>query len=280
MSSYAHPEVLVDTQWVAEHLTAPKVRFVEVGYDTSNFNSGHIPGAMGWGWSTDFQHPLRKDLPDKGQMEHLLARSGIESDSTIIVYGTRRNGYATFALWLLKIYGHGDVRFMDGNREKWITEKRPLATEVPMVAPSVYVIRETNWNIRALRDRVLDSVGRPERILVDVRTPEEYHGELWDAWKYQEEASQRGGHIPGAVNIPWDMTLREDGTLKSVEELRDIYINKGVTSDKEVISYCIVGGRSNHTWFVLTHLLGYPNVRLYDGSWAEWSTLIGVPIEK
>ena len=280
MSSYAHPEVLVDTQWVNEHLTAPKVHFVEVGYDTSNYNSVHIPGAVGWGWSTDFQHSIRKDLPDKGQMEHLLSRSGIESDSTIIVYGTHRNGYATFAFWLLKIYGHGDVRFMDGNREKWIAEKRPLAREVPTVVPSVYVIRETNWNIRALRDRVLDSIGKPERILVDVRTPEEYHGELWNAWKYQEEASQRGGHIPGAVNIPWDMTLRGDGTLKSVEELKRLYTKHGVTPDKEVISYCIVGGRSNHTWFVLTHLLGYPNVRLYDGSWAEWGTLIGVPIEK
>jgi thiosulfate/3-mercaptopyruvate sulfurtransferase len=195
-------------------------------------------------------------------------------------YDHHRNGYATFALWLLKIYGHGDVRFMDGNREKWIAEGRSLTTEIPAAASSVYHASEPDWSIRALRDRVLDSIGKPERILVDVRTPEEYHGQLWDSWKYQAEASQRGGHIPGAVNIPWDMTLKEDGTFKPVEELQALYINNGVTSDKETISYCIVGGRSNHTWFVLTYLLGYPKVRLYDGSWAEWSTLIGVPIEK
>ena len=280
MLGYAHPEVIVDMQWVAKQFSSPKVRVIEVGYDLSNYNSGHIPGAVGWGWSTDFQHPIRKDLPDARGMENLLSRSGIEHDTTIVVYGARRNGYATFALWLLKIYGHDDVRVMNGNREKWIAESRPLTTEIPTFKASVYITSEPNWNIRALRDRVLDSIGNPECILVDVRTPEEYHGELWDFWKYQAEASQRGGHIPGAVNIPWDMTIKEDGTFKSVEELQAIYTNKGITPDKKIISYCIVGGRSNHTWFVLTYLLGYPNVQLYDGSWAEWSTLIGVPVEK
>jgi len=280
MLDYAHPEVLVDTQWVARHIGVPKVCIIEVNYDLSDYNSGHIPGAVGWGWSTDFQHPIRKDLPDKVGMEELLARSGIENDTTILVYGTRRNGYATFALWLLKIYGHSDVRVMNGNREKWIAEGSPLTIEIPTLTPSVYIAREPDWSIRALRDWVLDSIGKPECILVDVRTPEEYHGQLWDSWKYQAEASQRGGHIPGAVNIPWDMTLKEDGTFKSVEELQILYTNNGVTSDKEAISYCIVGGRSNHTWFVLTYLLGYPKARLYDGSWAEWSTLIGVPVEK
>jgi len=280
MSRYAHPEVLVDTQWVAEHLAMPKVRIIEVNFDLSNYDSGHIPGAVGWSWSTDFQHPIRKDLPDKEGIEALLARSNIETDTTIIVYGTRRNGYATFALWLLKIYGHEDVRVMNGNREKWIEEGRPLTTEIPTAASSVYHASEPDWSIRALRDQVLDSIGKPEHIFVDVRTPEEYHGELWDSWKYEAESSQRGGHIPGAVNIPWDMALKEDGTFKSVEDLQALYTYNGVTSDKEAISYCIVGGRSNHTWFVLTYLLGYSKVRLYDGSWAEWSTLIGVPIEK
>lgn len=280
MKGYAHPEILVDTQWVAEHLNAPKIHLVEVGYNLDNYNSGHIPGAVGWSWNTDFQHPICKDLPNKGGMEELLSRSGIEIDSTILVYGTRNNGYATFAFWLLKIYGHKDVRVMNGNREKWIAEGRSLTTDVPSVIPTVYNASDPNWSIRAYRDQILNSLGRSEQILVDVRTPEEYHGELWDSWKFQAEASQRGGHIPGAVNIPWNMTLEEDGTFKSIEELQTLYTNNGVSPDKEVISYCIVGGRSNHTWFVLTYLLGYPKVRLYDGSWAEWGTLIGVPIEK
>ena len=280
MLDYVHPEVLVETQWVEEHLTSPKVRIVEVGYDLGDYDSGHIPGAVGWAWSTDFQHPVRKDLPDRQAMAELLARSGIENATTIIVYGARRHGYATFALWLLKIYGHGDVRVMNGNREKWIAEGRPLRTEPPSMMRSVYTPKEPDWSIRALRDRVLLSIGRTDCILVDVRTPEEYHGQLWDWWKYPAEASQRGGHIPGAINLPWDMTLKEDGTFKSMEELQILYTSNGVTANQEVISYCIVGGRSNHTWFVLTYLLGYPKVQLYDGSWAEWSTLIDVPIEK
>jgi thiosulfate/3-mercaptopyruvate sulfurtransferase len=169
---------------------------------------------------------------------------------------------------------------MNGNREKWIAEGRPLTKEIPVITSSIYHTSEPDWSIRALRDQVLNSIGKPEHIFVDVRTPEEYHGELWESWKYEAEASQRGGHIPGAVNIPWDMTLEKDGTIKPVEELQALYINNGVTSDKEVTTYCIVGGRSNHTWFVLTYLLGYSKVRLYDGSWAEWGTIIGVPIEK
>ena len=208
-----------------------------------------------------------------------MARSGIERDTTVIVYGTRRNGYATFALWLLKMHGHLDVRYMDGNREKWVEEGRPLTTEVTEIKPSTYHAGEPDESIRALRDHVLDSIGRPERILVDVRNPEEYHGELWESWKFSSEASQRGGHIPGAVNIPWNLTVNTDGTLKPRQELQELYTSFGVTLDKEVIPYCIVGGRSNHTWFVLKYLLGYPNVRLYDGSWAEWGTLVGVPEE-
>ncbi len=277
---YADDNIVVDTQWVSEHLNSPKVRLVEVGYDVDNYNAGHIPGATGWGWSTDFQHPIRKDLPTKEGMEKLLSRSGIDNDTTILVYGSRRNGYATFALWLLKIYGHRDVRVMDGNREKWISEGRPLTTEIPILPTASYHASEPDWRLRASRRKVLDSIGKPESVLVDVRTPEEYHGQLWEMWKYQAEASQRGGHIPGAVNIPWDQAFKEDGTFKSAQELQKIYFENKVTPDKEVISYCIVGGRSNLTWFVLTYLLGYPRVRLYDGSWAEWSTLIGVPVEK
>ena len=280
MPDYVHPEVLTDTCWVAGHLKIPEVRIVEVGYDLKDYESGHVPGAIGWAWSTDFQHPIRKDLPDQEAVAQLLARSGIHHDTTIIVYGTRRNGYATFAFWLLKIYGHGDVRVMNGNREKWVAENRLLTTEVPTFTRSVYIAKEPDWSIRAFRDQVLESIGKPDCVLIDVRTPEEFHGELWDGWKYQAEASQRGGHVPGAINLPWNMTLNEDGTFKSAEDLQNLYTKHNVTADKEVISYCIVGGRSNHTWFVLAYLLGYPNVRLYDGSWAEWSTLIGVPIEK
>ena len=279
MAIYAHPEVLTDTQWVADHLDSPAVRVVEVGYDLENYNSGHIPGSVGWGWNTDFQHPLRKDIPDRGGMEALLGRSGIARDTTVIVYGVRRNGYATFALWLLKMHSHADVRFMDGNREQWLAEGRPFTTDVPHVQPSEYHASEADESFRAGRDRVLDSIGRAGTILVDVRNPEEYHGELWEDWRYSAEASQRGGHIPGAVNIPWNLTIKPDGTLKPFEELQDLYLSLGVTPDKEVIPYCIVGGRSNHTWFVLKYLLGYPDVRLYDGSWGEWSTLVGVPVE-
>lgn len=280
MLGYAHPEVLVGTQWVAENLKNPDVHIVEVGYNLANYNSGHIPDSVGWSWDTNFQHPICKDLPDMRGMEELLSRSGIENDSTILLYGTRGNGYATFAFWLLKIYGHRDVRVMDGNREKWIAEGRPMTTDISPAIPSTYQTVEPDWSIRALRDQVLQSIGKSEIILVDVRTPEEYRGELWDSWKYEAKASQRGGHIPGAVNIPWDLSLDEDGTFKSFEELMSIYSNMGVTYSKDVITYCIIGGRSNHTWFILTYLLGYPNVRLYDGSWAEWGVLIGAPIEK
>jgi thiosulfate/3-mercaptopyruvate sulfurtransferase len=280
MKNYAHPEILVDRQWVAEHLSSANVHVIEVGYDLENYNSGHIPGAVGWSWSDDFHHPIRNDIPDRQGMEQLLTRSGISNNSTILLYGTQRNGYATFAFWLLKIYGHQDVRVMDGNREKWIAEGRPITTRIAGIKPSDYVVGEPDWKIRAMRDHVIDSIGDPAYVLVDVRTQEEFHGALWDGWKYEVEASQRGGHIPGAVNIPWELTLNENGTFKSFDELQILYSANGVRPEKEVISYCIVGGRSNHTWFVLTYLLGYPNVRLYDGSWAEWSTLIGVPIEK
>jgi thiosulfate/3-mercaptopyruvate sulfurtransferase len=178
------------------------------------------------------------------------------------------------------MYGHADIRFMDGNREKWLAENRPLTGQVLLVQPTDYHANEPDEGSRALRERVLDSIGRPGCSLVDVRTPEEYHGELWEQWKFTAEASQRGGHIPGAINIPWNLTVKPDGTLKPFEELQELYTVNGVTPDKEVIPYCIVGGRSNHTWFVLKYLLGYPNVRLYDGSWAEWGTLIGVPVER
>ena len=280
MATYAHPHVLVDTQWVASHLNDSNVRLIESAFDTEDYDTGHIPGALAWTWNEDFQHPLRKDIPDKDGWEALLSRSGIANDTTVVVYGAPNNWYGTFAFWLLKIYGHPDARIMNGGREKWTAEGRPLTTEVPTIAPTRYQAQEPDRSIRALRDMVQESLGNPSRVLVDVREPEEYAGKLMPSWKLPQERGQRGGHIPGAVNIPWHMALQEDGTFKPVEELQALYTGKGVTPDKEVISYCVIGGRSNQTWFVLTYLLGYPNVRLYDGSWLEWGGLIGVPIEK
>lgn len=280
MPTYAYPHVLVDPLWVADHLTTPTVRLIESAFDAEDYDSGHIPGALAWTWDEDFQHPLRKDIPDKDGWEALLSRSGISSETTVVVYGAPNNWYGTFAFWLLKIYGHVDVRIMNGGREKWIAEGRPLTTEVPTIAPKRYRAQAPDWSIRARRDLVLESIGDPSRVLVDVREPDEYAGRIPPSWKLPHERGQRGGHIPGAVNIPWHMALKEDGTFKPVEELQALYAGEGVTPDKEVITYCVIGGRSNQTWFVLAHLLGYPNVRLYDGSWLEWGGLIDVPIEK
>ncbi len=280
MASYAYPDVLVETQWVADHLDDPNVRLIEAAYDTEKYDLEHIPGALPWTWNQDFQHPIRKDIPNKEGWEALLARSGIANDTTIVAYGAPSNWYATFAFWLLTIYGHRDVRIMNGGREKWMAESRTLTTDLPAVTPTTYQAQEPDWTIRALRDLVQESIGNPSRILVDVREPEEYRGTLRPSWKFPDEGGQRGGHIPGAVNIPPGMALQDDGTFKPVEALQEIYASQRVTADKEAITYCVIGGRSNQTWFVLKYLLGYPQVRLYDGSWLEWGGLIGVPIEK
>ncbi len=280
MASYAYPDVLVETHWVADHLDDLNIRLIESAFDREDYDSGHIPGALAWTWNEDFQHPIRKDIPDKEGWEVLLARSGIANDTTIVAYGAPSNWYATFAFWLLTIYGHRDVRIMNGGREKWMAESRTLTTDLPAVTPTTYQAQEPDWTIRALRDLVQESIGNPSRILVDVREPEEYRGTLRPSWKFPDEGGQRGGHIPGAVNIPPGMALQDDGTFKPVEALQEIYASQGVTADKEAITYCVIGGRSNQTWFVLKYLLGYPQVRLYDGSWLEWGGLIGVPIEK
>jgi thiosulfate/3-mercaptopyruvate sulfurtransferase len=279
-NGYAHPEVLVETDWVAGHLTDPRVRLVEVDVDTAAYDTGHISGAVGWNWRVDTQQPLRRDIPDKAELEALLARSGITNDTTIIFYGDNNNWFATFAFWLVKIYGHRDARMMNGGRKKWIDEGRPTTTTSPTPSPSVYRAQDPNWSIRALRDMVRDFVGKPDRALVDVRSPREFSGELLAPENLPQEGAQRGGHIPGAANIPWGMAVREDGTFKTAEELRALYGNKGITPDKAVIAYCRIGERSSHTWFVLSYLLGHPAVRNYDGSWTEWGSLIGAPIER
>ncbi len=279
MASYAYPDVLVETQWVADHLDDPNVRLIEAAYDTEIYDLEHIPGALPWTWNQDFQHPVRKDVPDIEGWEALLARSGIANDTTVVVYGAPSKYYATYAVWLLTIYGHRDIRLMNGGRDKWTAESRPLTTAVSAVTQTTYRAQEPDWTNRALRDLVQESIGNPNRILVDVRETEEYCGTLSPTWKLPEEGGQRGGRIPGAVNILWSMVLQDDGAFKPVESLQEIYDSQGVSAEKESIIYCVIGGRSSHTWFVLKYLLGYPQVRLYDGSWLEWGGLIGASIE-
>ncbi len=280
MTQYAHPEVLVDTEWVANHLNDPKVRLVEVDVDTNSYDTGHARGAVGWNWKKDTQQPVNRDIPDQAAWEALVSRSGISDDTTIVFYGDNNNWFATFAFWLAKLYGHKDARMMNGGRKKWIDEGRELTTEQPTVKATAYKAQEPNWDLRATRDLVREYLQQSQRALVDVRSPKEYSGELLAPENLPQEGAQRGGHIPGAANIPWGMAVRDDGTFKPVEELRSLYEGKGVSSDKQVIAYCRIGERSSHTWFVLKYLLGYDDVRNYDGSWTEWGSLIGAPIEK
>ena len=280
MTNYAHPEYLVSTQWVADHLTNPRIRVVEVDVDTAVYDTGHIPGAVGWNWKNDLQTPVERNIASKEEIEELFSHSGISNDTIVILYGDASNWFAAYALWLLQYYGHEDVRLMNGGRKKWIAEGRPLTMDVPSYQPTNYKAKEPDLSIRALRDYVWESIGRDEVALVDVRSPREFAGELVAPAHLPQEGSQRGGHIPGAKNVPWFLAVNEDGTFKDANELARIYQEHGIIPNKEVIAYCRIGERSSHTWFVLKHLLGYPNVRNYDGSWAEWGSLIGAPIER
>jgi thiosulfate/3-mercaptopyruvate sulfurtransferase len=279
MSEYAKPEVLVDTNWVAEHRDDQNVRLVEVDVDTTAYTQGHIPGAVGWNWQTDLQrHPVR-DIPTRQEWEALLSRSGIANDTTVVLYGDNHNWFAAFAYWLFKLYGHQDVRLMNGGRRKWVEEGRELTTEVPSYPATTYQAKEVDIALRALRDEVMRALGQAAAALVDVRSPREYSGELLAPENLPQEGAQRGGHIPEAQNIPWGTAVAEDGTFKPAGELRQIYGGKGITPDKQVIAYCRIGERSAHTWFVLHELLGYEHVRNYDGSWTEWGSLVGAPVE-
>ena len=278
--SYAHPEALVDAELVQAHLTDSTVRLIEVDVDTTAYEQGHIPGAVGFNWQKELQDQVMRAPVSKEQLEALLSRAGVSNDTTIVLYGDNNNWFAAWALWILKYYGHRDVRLLDGGRVKWLTDKRELTSNVPSYPRASYSVQAPYNDIRAFRDQILHSLGRSGFALVDVRSPAEYSGELLAPANLPQEGAQRGGHLPGAANIPWSMAVSADGTFKSAEELRALYEGKGITADKEVIAYCRIGERSSHTWFVLTYLLGYSSVRNYDGSWTEWGSLIGVPIEK
>ncbi len=279
-SSYAHPEVLVSTEWVAQHLGDPSIVIAEVDADLeANYRQGHIPGAVGWGLHTDLEDPVRRDLPTLAQVEGLLGRSGADASTTIVLYGDGNNRSATWAFWVLKYYRHRDVRLMNGGRKKWASEGRPMSTDVPAPTSRTYKAAIPDKTIRATRDYILANLRKPNLKVLDVRTYEEYSGQLSASQGTQQSEIYRRGHIPGAVHIPWDDGSAEDGTFKPADELRRLYESRGVTADKEVVPYCRLGVRASYSWFVLRYLLGYERVRNYDGSWTEWGNSVGVPIE-
>ncbi len=279
--SYKHPEVLVETSWVTEHLKDGSIRIAEVDYDpATNYNLGHIPGAVLFDWRKDMNDQLRRDIVSKEQLEDLLGRAGVSSNTKLVLYGDFNNWFAAFAYWILKYYGVENVVLMNGGRKKWIAEDKIVTKDVPSYSRATFKVANPNENIRTYVDYVKSSLNNSGRVLVDVRSPAEFTGEVTAPPEYPNEHAQRGGHIPGAVNIPWAQAVKEDGTFKSAEELSKLYQSKGVTPDKEIITYCRIGERSSFTWFVLKYLLGYPNVRNYDGSWTEWGNLIRNPIQK
>ncbi len=279
-TQYAHPETLVDTAWLAEHAKDPNVRVFEVDVDTTSYDQGHTANAIGLNWRTDLQqHPVR-DLLDKNQLEELLSKHGVTNDTTLAVYGDNNNWFAAWFFWLLKYYGHKDVRLVNGGRAKWVAEGRPLTTDRPAFSRSEYRAQSPDGSIRALREYVREKITGNGAKIIDVRSPKEYAGELLAPENLPQEGAQRGGHIPGAQNVPWATAVAEDGRFKSAEELKAIYEAKGLSESNETIAYCRIGERSAHTWYVLKYLLGHERVRNYDGSWTEWGSLIGVPIER
>lgn len=278
--TYAHPESLVDTDWVSAHTNDPKVRIVESDEDPLLYRIGHIPGAVQVDWFSTLQHPLRRDFVTKEQFEQLCSQLGITNDTTVVFYGDKSNWFACYALWLFEYYSHKNVKIMNGGRAKWEAEGRPLVKDVPAYPATHYRAQAADKSIRAFRNDVFTQV-EAKKPLVDVRSPKEYTGELLHMPNYPQEGATRGGHIPGAVSIPWSQAVNEaDSTFKSAEELSALYQGKGITPEGEIIAYCRIGERSSLTWFVLKYLLGYPKVKNYDGSWTEWGNLVDAPIEK
>ena len=282
-SNYVHSEVLVDTKWVEDHTKDSNVRVAEVDYDPkANYELGHVPGAVLFDWKQDINDPIRRNVLSKQACEDLLQRAGINNDTTLILYGDFNNWFAAFAFWVFKYYGYKDVRLMNGGRKKWLQEDRPVSKDLPNYSRGNFRASEPDKNIRIFLNEVKQALDAKDRIrMVDVRSPKEFTGEILAPPEYPTEHAQRGGHIPGADNIPWGQAVNDsDGTFKSADELKKLYESKGIAPDKEIIAYCRIGERSSHTWFVLKYLLGYPDVKNYDGSWTEWGNMIDNPIEK
>ena len=279
MAVYAHPEVLVSTDWVSQHAGDAGVRIVEVDVNTGSYEEGHVPGAVGWAWDTQLCNTVQRDIVPKEEFEQLMSRSGIGNDTTIVLYGDNNNWFAAWAFWQLKIYGHADVRLMNGGRAKWLAEGREVSVEKPSPPHTSYTAKARDRSIRAFLPEVMTSVGTIEYELVDVRSPAEFTGEILSPAGLPETC-QRGGHIPGAINIPWGKACADDGTFKTADELRKLYRGAGITGKKPVIAYCRIGERSSHTWFVLKYLLGYDKVTNYDGSWTEWGNMVRVPVDR
>ena len=279
MAQYAHPEMLVETAWVAEHGKDAGIRLVEVDVDTAAYDQGHIPGAIAWNWTTQLCDTVQRDIIPKDAFEKLMGDSGVGNDTRVILYGDNNNWFAAWALWQMKIYGHKDVRLMNGGRKKWVAERCELTTEVPTVTKATYRAKDPDMSLRAFLPDVQRAFEARSHMLVDVRSPDEFTGKILSP-PGLPETCQRGGHIPGARSIPWGMACKEDGSFKSADELAALYQGKGVTPDKPTIAYCRIGERSSHSWFVLKYLLGYRDVKNYDGSWTEWGNMVRAPVER